>query len=123
MNDLVLLIDKNPEISEIIRLVLIEDGLECANLDGVFDIGKVITTRPSLIILHNGLNDQGSVTCQSLKNDERTKSIPIIMTSTRPDLERLANENGADAFLNKPFDIYELSKVVRELIDQRLTCI
>lgn len=61
----------------------------------------------------------GYEVCKSLKYNDKTKHIPIIMiTATRTDKESriLALEAGADAFLSKPIDQSELIAQVRAMI-------
>ena len=41
--------------------------------------------------------------CKDLKNNDRTRHIPIIVISAHPEIEKLAKEVCADASLPKPF--------------------
>ena len=59
--------------------------------------------------------------CKSVKTDERTDHIPVIILTARADkdtkLEGL--ETGADDYLVKPFDPEELQVRVKNLLEQR----
>jgi putative two-component system response regulator len=55
-------------------------------------------------------------TCKRLKEEERTKSIPIIMVTAYQDRDVEAYLEGADDFVNKPFDRTEIIFRVRSMM-------
>ncbi len=46
--------------------------------------------------------------CKNLKGKKLTMHIPVIMISANKDVEKIANEAGADDFIAKPFGMKEL---------------
>jgi len=61
----------------------------------------------------------GFEVCKALKNDELTKPIPILMISALGDDAKIRTEGlyaGADAFISKPFDVYELLALVNVML-------
>jgi len=61
----------------------------------------------------------GFEVCKVLKSDPLTKSIPILMISALGDDSKIRTEGfyaGADAFISKPFDIYELLALINVML-------
>lgn len=74
---------------------------------------KVRDKLPDLVLLDiwmEGIN--GRDICRQLKSQQLTRHIPVILISANQNTEVIAKESGADAFIEKPFDMeYMLSKV------------
>jgi len=84
---------------------------------GMEGIEKAKVELPDSIMLDVKMPDMdGFETCRRLKSDERTKHIPVIMITaikTDPQSRVKGLEIGADAFLAKPIDPYELVSQVK----------
>lgn len=105
MNDVILLIDKDPAVIEIISLLLEEQGYRCVIAAKPFSIAQVYELMPKLVVLHNGLDGLGGQICRELKASKELRDIPVLMSSTRADIAELASSCGAEAWIAKPFDI------------------
>jgi len=116
-NNLILVIDKDPDISTVIFYVLIEDGLECINYSGEFDVLKINSFGPALMIVSHDISTDINEFCRSVKIARETCHFPVILTSTQPTLSKIAKNSNADAFLHKPFDIDELSILVKQVME------
>ena len=62
---------------------------------------------------HDGLD-----VCRHLKNNPLTRHIPVIMVSASPDIGITAMKAGADDFVEKPFDLKYLLKVIERNISR-----
>lgn len=114
------------------KIAFVEDDL------GILEVAKVIfekagyrvdlygsaerlmsdtTALPDIFILDKQLPDMdGLELCHQLKKDPQTGSIPVLMLSANPQIKTLAAEAGADAVMEKPFEIKELLAVVGHLL-------
>lgn len=87
--------------------------------DGKHALDLVASDPPDLILLDVMMPGMdGYEVCTRLKEDERTRLIPVIMLTSLNDLEDKIRgiEAGADDFLSKPFNQAELSARVRSLL-------
>ena len=87
--------------------------------DGQEGLNKARTEKPDLIILDIMLPKlDGYKVCRMLKFDDRYKHIPIILFSARTqdsDLET-GKQQGADAYITKPFQPEVLLSKIKELL-------
>jgi signal transduction histidine kinase/CheY-like chemotaxis protein/ligand-binding sensor domain-containing protein len=96
------------------------------NLDYAYNgqagIEKALENIPDLIVSDVMMPfKDGFDVVETLKNDERTSHIPIILLTAKADVQsRLAGlRRGADAYLSKPFHQEELLVTVENLLDLR----
>jgi two-component system phosphate regulon response regulator PhoB len=102
---------------------IVEYILEDANYEvESFEDATSFINRPNnyavdLIILDVMLPDGNGIDiCQSLKSDEKSKHIPVIVMSAHAGSKAILEEVCADDFINKPFDLdYFLTRVKRIL--------
>jgi signal transduction histidine kinase/DNA-binding response OmpR family regulator len=108
---LLLIVEDNPDVRfyitecvrEAYRTVLAENGAE--------GIRMALEWVPDLVISDVMMPEKdGYELCDTLKNDERTSHIPIILLTAKADnASRIAGiRRGADAYLAKPFNVEEL---------------
>lgn len=116
----IMVIDDEPDI---VRLVKI--SLEMANFEvveafsGKEALEKLKTTVPDLFLLDIMMPEMnGYEVCQKLKTDDQTKEIPVVMLTAKGqkgDAEQ-GLKVGADDYIIKPFDPYELGEQVHEIL-------
>ena len=118
----VLVVDDEPSIAKILRKQLEVAGFDVAvAVDGEDGLAKVRESKPELLLLDVMLpNINGYEVCKTLKADPELKSLPIIILTAKAQRQDqdLAQPQGADAFLTKPFQLSELLAKVKVLLGQ-----
>jgi signal transduction histidine kinase/DNA-binding response OmpR family regulator len=118
----VLLIEDNADVRRYVRdtLASVYEIIEAAN--GEEGIALAKDKIPDLILCDVLMPEiNGYQVCASLKDDERTSHIPIILVTAKADMESRIEglETGADDYLMKPFVAKELTARIRNLIESR----
>ncbi len=121
---ILLIVEDNNEVRAFIKSILTDKYVIYEAPNGKVGIEKALKFVPDLIItdvrmpICNGIE-----LCNTLKNDERTSHIPIILLTAHMgeenELEGL--RSGADDFITKPFKTKILEKRVQNLINTRNT--
>jgi len=122
---LVLIVDDEPAIVELIKLTLGEDKyiLKSAN-NGLDALLLVSEQNPALIILDVMMPKMSGIdVCQKLKENPKTRHIPILIVSAKTaSKDKIAGITvGADEYITKPFDPLELEARVQTLIRRSTT--
>lgn len=120
MQSKVLIVDDNPLNVELLEAYLSSSGYEIYIADnGAAALEQVEKHFPDLILLDVMMPQiDGYEVCHRLKNDEKTRLIPIIMLTALHDIQDKIKgiEAGADDFISKPFNNIELLTRVRSLL-------
>lgn len=115
----IMVVDDEPEIRLLTRMMLEKEGYEVIEAgNGAECMDKLKEVKPNLILLDVMMpGDDGWVVCRKIKNDEKTKKIPVVTFTVRTseDSVKTSFKCGADAQINKPFKRGELIRVVREV--------
>lgn len=117
----ILIVDDEEDIRELIAVNLMreEDYKLLEAVDGLEALKLAKSGRPDLILLDIMLPSMDGLTVyRHLREDPRTKTIPVIMLTARGRLEeKIAGlELGADDYMPKPFSPRELMLRVRNLL-------
>ncbi|WP_207535601.1 response regulator [Desertivirga arenae] len=115
----VLIIEEDLNISEIFHLVLSDHF--CVkilhNTNNAY--GEIEKFRPDLLLLDHWLGKAKlAALINKLKNDNRFRKIPVIISSTDDTVTHVAEQLRADSCLPKPFDLDDLLNLVRKHLEQ-----
>ncbi|MEO5595280.1 MAG: response regulator [Chitinophagaceae bacterium] len=110
----ILVIDDNEAILESVAMVLRWNALRVSTCNRTDDFsGEVNMIHPDLILMDKALGwADGCDLCAELKMDATMQHIHVIMLSAFHNVREKCLSAGADAFLEKPFDLNELLKLV-----------
>ena len=119
---LVLVIEDSPDVAKFIGKSLKSKYRVDYAADGEEGIEKALELIPDVVVTDVMMpKKDGFEVCDTLKKDERTSHIPIIVLTAKADmgskLEGL--ETGADAYMSKPFEQEELLVRIRKLLELR----
>lgn len=118
MADKILVADDEQNIRSLLDDFLKDEGYEVVlAADGEQALQLAETENPQAIIMDikmPGLD--GIEVCKRLKEKEQTKFIPVIIITGFEDNKLDALNMGADDFVNKPFDMVELSIRVKSVL-------
>ncbi|MBI4051625.1 MAG: response regulator [Elusimicrobia bacterium] len=116
----VVVVDDNREILHLIRDILSPTGLEVVITSSMGEaLEKMAFKRFNLIVADYNLGEYtGLKLLGALKMDEKNRDIPVLIVSGTASKEQFeeAIENGASAWLKKPFTPTQLIEKVRQLI-------
>lgn len=116
----VMIVDDDPDALSLMEKILTDEGFDLAKVSNATEVGlKAVQLIPDLILLDFLMPEiNGFEVCKALRNNEMTRSIPIMAVtclSKEQDIERIFS-CGADEYLAKPFKVDQLLEKVRDLI-------
>lgn len=119
----VLLVDDDPVILDLLRLNFELEGYEVATANNGHE-ALAIAKRGgcSAVVLDVMMPElDGFVVCEMLRADPTTAGLPIIMLTARAQtVDRARGEEvGADAFVTKPFDPFDIVDLVARMIEEK----
>lgn len=123
MNWSVLVVDDEPMARTLLRLMLVRAGFDVVEAEDGFDaLDKLKDGLPDVMILDVMMPGiDGFVVCETVRSTPNTSDLPIIMLSAKTDLESVNKglELGADKYLTKPISPEELTRQVRDVLQER----
>ncbi len=117
-----LVVEDNADVVQFLMACLETDYQLSIAQNGKDGIDHAIEHVPDLIVSDVMMPvKDGFELCETLKQDERTSHIPIILLTAKADLDSKISglERGADAYLTKPFEAKELLVRLDKLLDLR----
>jgi DNA-binding response OmpR family regulator len=109
----ILAIDDDEGIRDILKIIFEQAGF---NIELKSDGNEVLQNKftiPDLFLVDKQLSGtNGLDICRQLKSQDSTRNIPVIMISASPDIAKLSKLAGADDYIEKPFEISHLLKMI-----------
>ena len=115
----ILVADDDAGLRDIFEIILAKAGYDIEVKDDANEIFKNNFKVPDLFLIDRLLSGvDGLDVCRFLKNNKQTSQIPVVMVSASPDIGLLAVKAGADDFVEKPFELTYLLKVIERNINR-----
>jgi two-component system, response regulator len=126
---LVLLVEDNPDDEIMVRramertaaraeLIVVHTGTEALELVHGPDFAQIVP-RLQLVFLDQSLPSlSGPEVLRAIRNDRRTRMIPIVMLTSSEDEDALAHayESGANGYVRKPVDYNDFMKALEKAL-------
>jgi signal transduction histidine kinase len=115
-------VEDHPQVVRLIHMALRRHFRVFTAADGLRGLDLVIQQRPNLVVtdlMMPGID--GLELTRRLKEDGRTRHIPIVMLTARGELEDRVKglETGVNVYLRKPFSPKELITCARQLVEAK----
>jgi twitching motility two-component system response regulator PilH len=113
----VLIVDDSPAQVKLMQSFLEHEGYQPVGLNDPLRVEETISSvRPSVILLDVVMPDRnGFQVCRELKGSSEFQGIPVILVTSKDSAsdKYWGEQQGADAYVTKPFTKDELLRAVR----------
>jgi len=101
----VVLIEDNPDILEILEVLIREAGYRVTAMESVVSLEDLLTMEADVFVLDEQLPMvSGHIICIYLRSKPVTAKVPVMLISAHPRLGNYAELCSADTWIPKPFD-------------------
>ncbi len=115
MKKKILYIEDDPDMADIVSEIMQFEDYEVITDSGKSMYRLLKHHDVGLILMDEGLSwCWGSSLCKELRENEQTADIPIIMISAVREINDIAQHCGANAYIRKPFEIYDVIDAVND---------
>jgi len=120
MNKKILLVDDSQTILMMERMILTKGPYELVTAsNGEEAVTKAFAEKPDLILMDVMMPKMnGFEACRRIRSDEATKKTPIIMVTTRGEVQNveMGFESGCNDYVTKPINTTELLSKLRNYL-------
>ena len=116
----ILVVDDDPQLRHVIRLVLEEEGLTVETAaDGRQALDQATRRRPRLVILDMGLPLLDGAGLAAELRAIYDDGLPLLVITADGHVAEKARRVGARAYLAKPFELDDLAATVQHVLGER----
>ena len=113
----IIIAEDDLSIQDSMRMILERQGYEVTIYSNADMLLAENFEVPDLFILDKQLPGVGGLDiCRFLKSSSATKDVPVVIFSASPQAQQMARLAGANDFLEKPFNITDLKKMVEKFV-------
>ena len=117
----ILVVDDDENILSLERTILEQKGFAVTTADGGAEALKILGEQEFDLVLLDVMMPEidGFTVCRRIKEEPRTKEIPVIFLTAKGGGEALAEgfESGAIMYINKPFTANKLLTIVNTMLE------
>lgn len=116
---IIVVADDEPNILSALKEILSEAYFVYTAIDGLQALKLAREVRPDIMLLDVVMPGMGGIeACGILKNDTKTKNIPVVFLTAKAQTDDVEKgfAAGADAYVAKPFSAEKLLKKVESII-------
>ena len=117
----ILVVDDDENILSLERTILEQKGFDVTTAGGGAEALKIIGDHDFDLVLLDVMMPEidGFTVCRRIKEEPRTKEIPVIFLTAKGGGEALAEgfESGAIMYINKPFTANKLLTIVNTMLE------
>ena len=109
----VMVADDNQGILDVMKVILEHGGYMVITTNDGRTVRNLKAPLPDLLFLDIMLSGtDGRELCRELKENVKTRDLPILMLSANSELEKISKACGSDGYLSKPFDMKNMLDLV-----------
>ena len=118
----VLVVDDDEDMLIMMQHMLMAEGYVPLISPNAQNAMEILSHRnPAMVLLDlRMIGIDGGDLCQQIKSDPYSSSIPVIILSANHNIESIAKDCGADAYLPKPFSLQKFKEVFHQLISKKI---
>jgi len=111
----ILVVDDDQSILDAMEITLNLEGYDVeSTTKGEETFSKIESFKPDLIFMDVYLSGMdGREICKQIKQENKTKHIPVIIFSANKSMKEVFKDSGANDFIGKPFNMDELYDKVK----------
>lgn len=115
MKKKILIFDDDADILEVCTILLEDNGFEAYTQTNCEDVlQKLGHVLPDVVLMDNKIPPCGGIPAsRTIRASAEYGRVPIVFFSANQDVARLAAEAGADTYIEKPFDLDNLVRVLQ----------
>ena len=119
MKKKVLIFDDDADILEVCAILLGDNGFETYTQTNCDDVLQILDhVLPDVVLMDNKIPPNGGIPAsRMIRASAEFGKLPIVFFSANQEVARLAEEAGADNYIEKPFDLDTLVRVLRQASD------
>lgn len=116
------IVEDSADVSQYLEAILKQEyHIELAE-NGKAGLEKTLSLIPDIVLSDVMMPEMDGIEMlEKIKNDFRTSHIPVVLLTAKADIDSrlIGLEQGADAYIAKPFNVNELHIQLKNLVEQR----